>query len=172
MSRGIRIEHDIVVYYGSPAGFIRSGKAVVDPMFCSQELKDFLNNQFEIQSVEWKEGIFERLCKGQIQEHSPCMLKSCRVWQLRPESDILKRFISYEETISQFGSPRLDDYQLVYDGEVDSNDLETLCVQLNTDTPPEFSGHPISISDVVELYDEGGGEFYYCDRAGFQLIEF
>ena len=27
-------------------------------------------------------------------------------------------------------------------------------------------------SDVVELYDDSGSEFYYCDRVGFQPIRF
>ena len=35
-----------------------------------------------------------------------------------------------------------------------------------------YDGRPIGISDVLELYDEGGSEFYYCDRIGFQQIEF
>ena len=37
---------------------------------------------------------------------------------------------------------------------------------------PSYDGRPIGISDVLELYDEGGSEFYYCDRIGFQQIEF
>jgi hypothetical protein len=28
------------------------------------------------------------------------------------------------------------------------------------------------MSDVLELYDENGSSFYYCDRFGFQEIHF
>ena len=30
----------------------------------------------------------------------------------------------------------------------------------------------MALSDVVELYDEAGSEFYYCDRVGFRPISF
>lgn len=30
----------------------------------------------------------------------------------------------------------------------------------------------MALSDVVELYDDSGSEFYYCDRVGFQPIQF
>ena len=30
----------------------------------------------------------------------------------------------------------------------------------------------MALSDVVELYDDTGSEFYYCDRVGFQPIRF
>ena len=30
----------------------------------------------------------------------------------------------------------------------------------------------MSMSDVVELYDASGSEFYYCDRVGFRPIRF
>ena len=37
---------------------------------------------------------------------------------------------------------------------------------------PGYDGRPIGISDVLELYDADGSEFYYCDRVGFRQIEF
>ena len=30
----------------------------------------------------------------------------------------------------------------------------------------------MALSDVMELYDDAGSEFYYCDRVGFQPIRF
>ena len=30
----------------------------------------------------------------------------------------------------------------------------------------------MALSDVVELYDASGSEFYYCDRVGFRPIQF
>ena len=30
----------------------------------------------------------------------------------------------------------------------------------------------MELSDVVELYDASGSEFYYCDRVGFRPIQF
>lgn len=58
------------------------------------------------------------------------------------------------------------------EGEVGTNDLEAIYVQFNTNHPTEYTGHSISMSDVVELYDESGSRFYYCDRTCFQEIRF
>ncbi|MFR6060080.1 MAG: YodL domain-containing protein, partial [Oscillospiraceae bacterium] len=38
--------------------------------------------------------------------------------------------------------------------------------------PPGYQGYRMALSDVVELYDDSGSEFYYCDRVGFQPIQF
>ena len=38
--------------------------------------------------------------------------------------------------------------------------------------PPGYRGHRMALSDVVELYDDSGSEFYYCDRVGFRPIRF
>ena len=66
----------------------------------------------------------------------------------------------------------MSDYQTVYDGEVETNDLEALYTKFNTAHPPGYAGHSLSMSDVLELYDENGSSFFYCDRFGFQEIGF
>jgi hypothetical protein len=38
--------------------------------------------------------------------------------------------------------------------------------------PSEFAGHALSMSDVVELYDDNGSEFHNVDRFGFTPIDF
>ena len=60
---------------------------------------------------------------------------------------------------------------MVYDGQVGTNDLEEIYTIFRNPVPG-YDGRPIGISDVLELYDEGGSEFYYCDRVGFRQIEF
>jgi len=92
-------------------------------------------------------------------------LKNCRVWQLKPDVDIRMKFIGYEELIRDFGPPVRDHYQLVYDGEVETNDLEELYTKFNLNHPPGYAGHSLSMSDVLELYDE-------VDRFGFQKVDF
>ena len=59
----------------------------------------------------------------------------------------------------------------VYDGQIGTNDLEEIYT-LFREPVFGYEGRPIGISDVVELYDASGSEFYYCDRIGFQKIEF
>lgn len=170
--KGIRMENGVIIYYGSAAGYVSGEKAIVDSMFASEALEDFLKREPAIQKVDWKEGVFEKLMNGQRQNEEIQVLRSCRVWQMKAESDIMMRFIGYEELKARFGEPDPKDYQVVYDGEVESNDLEVLYAKFNVDLPPDYAGHSLSMSDVVELYDEIGSEFYYCDRIGFQAIAF
>ena len=116
----------------------------------------------------------ERLLSGeQVSSSDPTqMLKAVRIWQLKPEVDIYKKFISLAETEKQFGTPDPADYQAVYDGHLGTNDLEAIYTRCNLNHPPGYKGHSLSMSDVVELYDENGSSFHYCDRFGFREIEF
>lgn len=170
--RNIRMEKDIILYYNNPAGYVSSGKAVVDPLFQSEELNAFLSRQKDIGEVKWTDGVYDRLVNGQRDTQELTLLKSCRVWQLKPESDIQMRFISLEDFGKSFGEPQMSDYQTVYDGEVETNDLEALYTKFNTAHPPGYAGHSLSMSDVLELYDENSSSFFYCDRFGFQEIGF
>ena len=116
--------HDRILYYSNPAGYIAGKEAVVDTMFQTQELERFLQKQ--ALPIRWEDGVYDRLLLGQrggrFNPEAP-PLKSCRVWLFR-------------------------------------------------DPVPGYDGRPIGISDVLELYDVDGSEFYYCDRVGFRQIEF
>ena len=170
--RNIRMEKDIILYYGNPAGYVSGGKAMVDPLFQSEELNAFLSRQKDIGEVKWTGGVYDRLVNGQRDTQELTLLKSCRVWQLKPESDLRMRFISLADFCKEFGEPQMSDYQTVYDGEVETNNLEALYTKFNIDHPPGYAGHSLSMSDVLELYDENGSNFFYCDRFGFQEIGF
>ena len=68
--RGIRMEKDTILYYGNAAGYISNGKAVVDPLFQSKELQDFLDRQKDVTEVKWINGTFDRLTNGRLSLHS------------------------------------------------------------------------------------------------------
>ena len=168
----IRIENGVIVYYGNRVGRVSEGRAVVDPMFKGPELNDFLEKQRHIRGIDWRDGVFDRLMSGPKDVHEMQALKDCRVWQLKPDVDIHMKFISYDEMLRDFGPPDPVNYQLVFDGPVDTNDLEELYAKFNLDQPPDYHGHSLSMSDVVELYDEAGSAFHYVDRFGFKEVDF
>ena len=169
---GAKIEKDVVLYYNNPAGYIRDGKAVVDPLFQTEELTAFLSRQKDIAEVKGTDSVYDRLVNGQRDHPEAPLLKSCRVWQLKPESDVRMRFISLDEFKKEYGTPQMSDYQTVFDGEVETNDLEALYTKFNVAHPPGYTGHSLSMSDVLELYDDSGSSFHYCDRFGFKEISF
>lgn len=77
--RGIRMEKDIILYYGNADGYVSGSKAVVDPLFESQELKDFLSRQKDVSEVKWTDGVFDRLMNGQRKNREITPLKNCRI---------------------------------------------------------------------------------------------
>jgi hypothetical protein len=167
-----QIRNNRILYYGSTAGYLSGEKAVVDPMFQTDELQSYLSEKKELE-LEWMPGTFERLTAGTIdQEGNAQLLKSYRVWQLVPGTDIMMKFIGYDKLTERFGELDSANYWLVYDGQVETNDLEALYTKFNIDHPPGYKGHSLSMSDVQELYDHEGSTFYYCDRFGFKEIPF
>ena len=154
---GIEFKNGCIIYYGNPAGYLNEEEATVDKMFQSKEFEDWLADR-NLEAL-WKDGVFERLSKGeQLTENSEgrVPLKNVRIWQLKPDSDYDLRFRAYDEIQNVYGEPCIRNYEAVYDGELDTNDLEAIYSKFNMDHPVGFKGHSLSISDVVELYDDSG----------------
>lgn len=167
----IQIEKGILIYYGNRAGLVTDGCAQVDPMFRRDDLSRFLEKQPAIREVKWVEGMFERLMAHWKEAPEQPSLKNCRVWQLKPDVDIRMKFIGYEELCQVFGSPDLANYEQVYDGAVQTNDLEQLYGIFNLQHPPGYTGYSLSMGDILELYDDSGSTYHYVDRSGFQEVE-
>lgn len=169
---GIQIKNNCILFYGNTAGYIENRKAVVDPMFQCEELTDYLAEKQKLE-VQWTDGVFDRMANGKpdLEGNAP-ILKNCRIYQLKPDVDIMMKFISYNELLEHFGEPSMKDYSVVYDGQLETNDLEAIYEKFNIHHPTGFQGHSLSMSDVVELYDSGGSAFHYVDRYGFKEIEF
>ena len=169
---GISLKNGLISYYGNPAGYTEKEKAVVDSIFRNDELSGWLKSRSL--TPEWTDGVMERLLAGErmggMEGVTP--LKNVRIWQLKPDVDILMKFISYEEMVRQFGEPSPEDYRIAYDGQLGTNDLEAIYARCNINHPPGYNGHSLSMSDVVELYDAQGSEYHYCDRFGFEQISF
>ena len=166
---GITQKNCCVFYYGNPAGYIDRDAAVMDAMFQNDELERWLSRNSL--SATWTDGIYERLASGNIptaeDEFAP-ILKSCRIWQLKPGAAAWKDIVSFGKPLSE---PKMEVYAIAYDGQVDANDLEGIYDKFTERKPPGFSGRPLSVSDLVELYDSGGSAFYYLDRTSFRHVE-
>ena len=169
---GITLNNGFISCYGNPAGYVEKETAVVDSIFQSDELTAWLKSRSL--TPRWTDGVMERLLAGERPggSETAAPLKNVRVWQLRPDVDIRMKFIPYEEMVRQFGEPSPEDYRIVYDGQLGTNDPETIYERFSARQPPGFSGHPLSMSDVIELYNADGSEFYYADRKVFRQIEF
>ena len=109
----IRIENGIILYYGNRAGRVTKGCAVVDPMFQGPELEGFLRKQTSIQEIQWKDGIFDRLTAGAVDPEISQGLKDVRVWQLKGDVDVQRKFIDFALLVHQYGPPQPEHYMKV-----------------------------------------------------------
>lgn len=169
----IKLQNDCIYYYGNPAGYVEQDTAIVDQMFKNDEFEDWI--KLRKLTPKWAEGVFEILSSGKVSfthDGIKTPLKSCRIWQLRTDVGPELKFIGYEELKEKFGEPDKENYKIAYDGEIETNDLEEIYKKFNLNHPHGFTGHSLSMSDVVELYDGISSHYYYVDRYGFQEIDF
>lgn len=167
--RGIELKNGCIVYYGNPAGYVDRDTAVVDTMFCSAELERWLTKQNLI--PKWTDGVYERLANGApgLSEENTVPLKDCRIWQLKPGAVAWRDIASFGKPLPE---PCIEDYAIVYDGQLDTNDLEAIYDKFTEKLPHGFHGRPLSVSDIVELYSAEGSVFYYLDRTHFREVIF
>lgn len=87
------------------------------------------------------------------------------------------RFESKEQLEKDEVQLNHEDYELVYEGEIDdfkgNATLEAIFTQFNTAHPADFSGHSLSVSDVIVISADSKESAYYCDSFGFvEMPEF
>lgn len=77
-------------------------------------------------------------------------------------------FLSYDSIRAKGKLPQRKDYQLVYSGilEPDEN-MDSLYVKFNIAHPQDFTGHSLSISDIIVLKKNGKINVSYVDMIGF-----
>lgn len=64
-----------------------------------------------------------------------------------------------------------ENYALVYTGEfTEGMSLEDIYIKFNIDHPADFTGHSLSVSDVVVLHQDGENTSHYVDFVGYREI--
>ena len=64
-----------------------------------------------------------------------------------------------------------ENYELVYTAPLTERDsLESIYTRFNMDRPADFTGHSLSVSDIVVLHQDGQDTAHYCDRFGFSQV--
>ena len=99
-------------------------------------------------------------------------VKQCRVFQLTPKGHDFM-FMSLEYVKSKgLDVPPGDLYRIVYDGFLQTDNLEEIYYLLNCNHPSGFKGWSLSVSDIVDLYAGDDHTYYYCDSFGFTEVPF
>lgn len=95
-----------------------------------------------------------------------------KIFQIDPKKDTNHVKFHNHEMLKKYQDTDAIDasiYEEVYDGEVDTDDLEEVYTLFNQTAVPLHRGHSLSISDVIQTES---GTAYYCDLFGFKPIDF
>ena len=139
------------------------GKFLADGEECCFRRSDFIGVADKEKLPQWAKTRLDQLTAPKMR---------IRVFQIDDCKDKDKRmFMSYENVMKSANvDPKI--YRQVYGGLVNCSDIESVFSLCNTEYPPGYYGHSMSVSDVVEICDGSDKGFYYCDHIGFQKIDF
>ena len=98
------------------------------------------------------------------------------IYQLKNEdSTAVLRFESYALLQKQGLEPNPDNYELVYTGTLNHDGsqidcLEDLYRKFNIERPDDFTGHSLSVSDIVAMKQRGVVSYHYVDSIGYKEL--
>ena len=97
---------------------------------------------------------------------------SFSIYQLKGGNETLDYRFEPLDSIHRNGlSVKPENYELVYEAPMTEKDnLESIYTRFNVDRPADFTGHSLSVSDIVVLHQGGKDTAHYCDRAGFSEV--
>ena len=111
----------------------------------------------------------------QARAEQPEPVGSFSIYQLRGGDETRDyRYESLDSLRRNGLSVQPENYELVYEAPLTAkDDLESIYTRFNVDRPADFTGHSLSVSDIVVLHQDGKDAAHYCDRAGFtEMPEF
>ena len=99
-------------------------------------------------------------------------MRSYQIYQLKDTNENKDvRFCGLDEMKRQAGPVNVNRYDAVYAGDMPPGmDLESLYLRFNTNTPDDFRGHSLSISDVIVVSSDSYRRAYYVDVFGFSEL--
>ena len=98
------------------------------------------------------------------------------IYQLRRDDSTTElRFMNSDWLQRKGIEPHKDNYELVYTGALYPKDsqieiLESLYQTFNIDHPADFTGHSLSVSDIVAIKQDGVISSHYVDSVGYKEL--
>lgn len=86
-----------------------------------------------------------------------------------PKNLMFMRYDSLSE------APSRDDYEPIYTATIEPKEtvsatLEAAYQKYNVDRPLDFTGHSLSVSDILAIKQNGEVSYHYCDSVGFREL--
>lgn len=86
-----------------------------------------------------------------------------------PNNLLFERYDSLSEP------PKRDNYEAIYTAPIEAKEsktatLEDVFQRFNVDRPLDFTGHSLSVSDILAIKHNGDVSYHYCDSVGFREL--
>lgn len=153
--------HYLQEYIKNPDDTYKVGEVICRGNFdkCNAALADILKNGIDrMQEINIKKPDFE-------------------IYQIKKSDETNSIRFEPLERLAELGQkPEFSNYDKVYEGDMSTinvrgntvgDKLEAVFVKFNFDRPEDFTGHSLSVSDVVVMDDKA----YYVDKVGFQPLK-
>lgn len=97
------------------------------------------------------------------------------IYQLKDDDESRKHLFLNSADLEKSGySPNIADYELKYTGAFsdipDTNKLEGIYYRFNMERPDDFTGHSLSVSDIIVIEDGNNKTAYFVDSVGYKEI--
>ena len=98
------------------------------------------------------------------------------IYQLADTAGTVPLLFMGMDWLEQKGTPvEKSNYTALYTGDMPTSEtsmgvLEQIYVNFNLQRPADFTGHSLSVSDIVALKQEGVVSYHYCDNIGFKEL--
>ena len=118
------------------------------------------------------DGTFQEIVKAKEQVQVQADPDTFTIYQLQ-HGDALHyhRFTGLDQLKKEGLKVEYENYDKVYSGPWAKGDtLEGIYERFNIDRPEDFTGHSLSVSDVVVLHQDGQDRAYYVDSIGFSEV--
>ena len=94
------------------------------------------------------------------------------IYQLKDTEDTIDiQFMSMDYLERKGIAVARDNYELIYMAPLkEGMSLEDIYTKFNTDHPKDFTGHSLSVSDVVVLHQNGENTSHYVDSFGYREV--
>ena len=118
----------------------------------------------------------ETICKKREKAFLESKVDTFAIYQLkRDDATADLRFMGTDWLDKKGIDPKKENYALVYTGALtyrgaQSEKLEDIYRTFNTDRPQDFTGHSLSVSDIVALKQNGVVSYHYVDRVGYKEL--
>lgn len=95
-----------------------------------------------------------------------------KIHQIKDIENTIYAFSSFHPVDFNFADYE-EKYEMEFVSAEDKTDLEiceTIFYMFNMRRPDDFTGHSLSMSDIIELKRHGSSAFYYCNSCGFTKL--